>query len=55
MNIHAMLETLKREREQLDEAIVVLQRLAAGKGARRGRPPSWMQEIKKAAAAKKEK
>jgi len=41
-----MLSDLRREREQIDEAIVTLERLAQGRGKRRGRPPSWMKEIK---------
>lgn len=41
-----MLEGLREERNRVSEAIVVLERLAAGNGGkRRGRPPKWMQEI----------
>lgn len=43
-----MLAELKLEREQLEEAILTLERLARGRGRRRGRPPSW---LKDAAAA----
>lgn len=43
-----MLAELKMEREQLEEAILTLERLARGRGRRRGRPPSW---LKDAAAA----
>jgi hypothetical protein len=45
MEINRMLEELRAEREQIEEAIVVLQRLAAGQGKRRGRPPKWMSEV----------
>jgi len=37
-----MLAYLRQEREQVEEAIVVLERLARGLGKRRGRPPAWM-------------
>ena len=36
---------LKAERQQIEEAIVSLERLALGRGRRRGRPPSWMSEV----------
>jgi hypothetical protein len=47
MNINAMLEALKLERAQLDETIMTLERLAAGRGKRRGRPPLWLQAVPK--------
>jgi hypothetical protein len=34
-----------KEREQIEEAIVTLERLAQGHGKRRGRPPAWMKTI----------
>jgi len=42
-----MLAELRQEREQIEEAIMSLERLARGRGKRRGRPPAWMTEIKK--------
>lgn len=42
MDINKMLAELKAEREQVEEAILALERLAAGRGRRRGRPPQWM-------------
>ena len=42
-----MLADLRQEREQIEEAILSLERLARGRGKRRGRPPAWMQEVKK--------
>ncbi len=42
MDVSRMLADLRQEREQIEEAIVVLERLARGKGKRRGRPPLWM-------------
>ena len=41
-----MLAELRAERDQLAEAILVLERLAGGRGKRRGRPPKWMAEVK---------
>lgn len=38
-----MLADLHAERQQIDEAILVLQRIATGLGRRRGRPPKLMQ------------
>jgi hypothetical protein len=43
MDLLQMIAELRAERQQLDEAILVLERLAAGTcGKRRGRPPKWM-------------
>jgi hypothetical protein len=42
MDVTKILAELKAEREQIEEAIVSLERLARGRGKRRGRPPSWM-------------
>ena len=42
-----MLADLRQEREQIEEAILTLERLAAGRGRRRGRPPAWMAAIKR--------
>ncbi len=39
-----MLAELRVEREQIEEAILTLERLARGRGRRRGRPPSWLKE-----------
>jgi hypothetical protein len=44
VNILTILSDLRREREQLDEAIVSLERLAHGRERRRGRPPAWLKE-----------
>ena len=42
-----MLAELRQERDQLEEAILTLERLARGRGRRRGRPPAWMTELKR--------
>jgi hypothetical protein len=47
MDVLKMLADLRREREQIEEAILTLERLAQGRGRRRGRPPSWMAEVKR--------
>ncbi len=47
MDINKMLADLRQEREQIEEAILTLERLARGRGRRRGRPPSWMTQIKR--------
>lgn len=47
MDVTKMLADLREEREQIEEAIITLERLAQGRGKRRGRPPSWLQEARK--------
>jgi len=42
MDVTKILAELKAEREQIEEAIISLERLARGRGKRRGRPPLWM-------------
>lgn len=37
-----MLADLRAQRERIGEAVLVLERLAAGGQKRRGRPPKWM-------------
>lgn len=51
MDVTKILAELRLEREQIEEAILTLERLAKGRGRRRGRPPKWMAEIKKRARA----
>ncbi|MCU1262550.1 MAG: hypothetical protein JWO80_5435 [Bryobacterales bacterium] len=48
MDISKILADLRQEREQLEEAILSLERLAMGRGRRRGRPPSWMSGVEPA-------
>ena len=45
MDVSKILVELREERRQIEEAILSLERLAQGRGKRRGRPPSWMSEI----------
>jgi len=42
MDVSKILAELKAEREQIEEAILSLERLARGRGRRRGRPPAWL-------------
>ena len=42
MDVTKILAELKEERQQIEEAIISLERLARGRGRRRGRPPAWM-------------
>jgi len=45
MNVIKMLEELRAERQMIEESILVLERLAIGRGKRRGRPPKWMSAV----------
>jgi hypothetical protein len=47
MDITKMLAELRQEREAIEEAILTLERLARGRGKRRGRPPTWLSEMRK--------
>ena len=44
MDVNKILEELRQEREQIEDAIISLERLARGRGKRRGRPPAWMKD-----------
>jgi hypothetical protein len=44
LDVDKMLAELRLEREQIEEAILTLERLARGRGRRRGRPPSWLKD-----------
>jgi hypothetical protein len=44
MDVSKILTELREERQQLEEAILSLERLARGRGKRRGRPPAWLAE-----------
>jgi len=47
MDVSKILAELRQEREQIEEAIMSLERLARGRGRRRGRPPAWMTQVKR--------
>ncbi len=42
MDVNKILVELRQERQQIEEAIISLERLARGRGRRRGRPPAWL-------------
>jgi hypothetical protein len=42
IDVAKILEELKQEKQQLEQAIITLERLAEGRGPRRGRPPAWL-------------
>jgi len=42
MDITKILAELRQEQSQIQDAIATLERLAAGRGRRRGRPPAWL-------------
>jgi len=44
MDVNKILVELRHEREQIEDAIISLERLARGRGKRRGRPPAWMKD-----------
>jgi hypothetical protein len=45
MDVSKILAELREERQQIEAAILSLERLAQGRGRRRGRPPAWMSEV----------
>jgi len=45
MDVNRILADLRREREQIEEAILSLERLARGRGRGRGRPPAWLSQV----------
>jgi len=47
MDVMKMLKEMRGERENLEAAIITLERLARGQGKRRGRPPLWMSKARK--------
>jgi len=44
MDVSKILAELQAERAQIEEAILSLEKLARGRGKRRGRPPAWLSE-----------
>lgn len=44
LDVDKMLAELRLERDHIEEAILTLERLASGRGRRRGRPPSWLKD-----------
>ena len=46
MDVNKIIAELRLERDQLNEAIVAIERLAASGQKRRGRPPAWLAAMK---------
>jgi hypothetical protein len=44
VDLNTIIEKLKAERDVLAAAIESLERLATGRGRKRGRPPKWLKE-----------
>jgi hypothetical protein len=53
MDIANILNALRVEHAQLTEAILSIERMAAGQGKRRGRPPAWMAAARQDSAPKR--
>jgi len=47
MDIEQILAALRQERENIDQEILSMERLAWSRPRRRGRPPAWVTEITK--------
>jgi hypothetical protein len=54
MDILKMIAELRSEREAIQDALVVLERLAQTRGKRRGRPPAWMSVVRAADSSEHE-
>jgi hypothetical protein len=54
LDVDKMLAELRLEREQIEEAILTLERLARGRGRRRGRPPAWLKDAAAASSSPSE-
>jgi hypothetical protein len=53
MDIGKVLDELRQELHQVDEAILNLERMAVGAGKRRGRPPAWLLAAKEGPVKKR--
>jgi len=51
MDLAQMLSELRSQKDHIEEAILVLQRLASSGAKRRGRPPKWMSSAELPGAA----
>jgi hypothetical protein len=54
MKLQETITDLRRDRDLIDEAIAALERLAAGRGKRRGRPPNRLKQQLPDAMAKQQ-
>jgi hypothetical protein len=46
MDINRLIAELREEHARIQKAILSLERLAGGRGRGRGRPPSWLKEVR---------
>ena len=46
MDIEKTLQELRERRDEIDRAIVAMERLGAETGKKRGRPPKWLSEAR---------
>jgi hypothetical protein len=53
MDVGKILSDLRQERDQLEEAILSLERLSLGQGKRRGRPPAWLAQAQQVQVKKR--
>lgn len=51
VGVTRIIAELRAELAQLEEAIISMERLARGRGSRRGRPPAWIPDPPPANAA----
>jgi hypothetical protein len=49
MDVNAILTELRLEHDQISEAIIAIERMAASGKRRRGRPPAWLAAAKQGA------
>jgi hypothetical protein len=54
MDVLKMITELRAERAGIEEAIIVLERMARSHGKRRGRPPAWLKAAESSPAAASE-
>lgn len=55
MNLTAIIDELRTERDLIIEAILSLERVAGSRGRKRGRPPGWLSAMLSEAEAKPER
>jgi hypothetical protein len=55
MDLTAIIKELVDERDLVDSAILSIEKIAAQRGKRRGRPPAWMKLLSAPASGKKKR
>ncbi len=54
MDLERIIADLRSEKAGIDEAILALERIAAGGQKRRGRPPAWLANLKAGKTGRKQ-